>query len=150
MSLCFVPRTLQTFCFSYPGQSNALVNAGANEQRLTITRGPNGCLDGSLRSIMKLFAILVGKRNEHQRGDRDQYISVNQNNVIVPVRISVCLSSEMSVRLGAFVSVCLSVCLSVCQSIYLFVCLSVCLFVCLSVCLSVWLSDFLSICLLNF
>jgi hypothetical protein len=52
---------------------------------MIITRGPNGCLDGSLRSIMKYFAIVLGKRNEHQRGDRDSYITVNAANIAVQV-----------------------------------------------------------------
>jgi hypothetical protein len=53
---------------------------------MIIARGQYGCLDGSLRSIMKYFAILVGKRNEHQRGDRESYITVNAGNILVPVR----------------------------------------------------------------
>ncbi|GAU88686.1 hypothetical protein RvY_01335-2 [Ramazzottius varieornatus] len=64
--------TLQDFCWSYQGQRNFLRNTGALEQPLIITRGPNGCLDGSLHNIMKYFAICLGKRNEHQRGDRDK------------------------------------------------------------------------------
>ncbi|GAU88693.1 hypothetical protein RvY_01338 [Ramazzottius varieornatus] len=81
----YLSGVLQTFCFSYPGQSNNAVNTGATEQLLIVTRGQYGCLDGSLRSIMKLFAILVGKRNEHQRGDRETYITVFDSNIIVPV-----------------------------------------------------------------
>ena len=63
-----------------------MVNNGYKEQRLIITRGPGGCLDGTTRSIMKYFAILLGKRNEHQRGDRSSFIGVQDSNVIVPVR----------------------------------------------------------------
>ena len=101
-------RTLLTFCYSYQGQMNYLVNTGASEQPLVITGGPNGCLDGSLHNIMKYFAIVLGKRNEHQRGitrfnvweipycktflligDRDRYITVYDQNIIVPVRIKI-------------------------------------------------------------
>lgn len=78
-------RNPQSFCYSSPGQHNGLINSGAKEQLMVIARGTYGCLDGSLRSIMKYLAILVGRRNEHQRGDRDQYISVNQANIGVTV-----------------------------------------------------------------
>ncbi|GAU88695.1 hypothetical protein RvY_01340-1 [Ramazzottius varieornatus] len=73
----------QSFCYTYQGQTNPLVNNGATEQRLIITRGRYGCLDGSLRSIMKYWAIVVGKRNEHQRGDREKCIRVHQENVVI-------------------------------------------------------------------
>ena len=77
---------LQTFCHSYQGQVNFLVNGGAKFQRIIITRGfPYGCLDGTLHNIMKYFAIVLGKRNEHQRKDRDLHIGVNNANIAIQV-----------------------------------------------------------------
>ncbi|OQV17553.1 hypothetical protein BV898_08324 [Hypsibius exemplaris] len=62
---------LQTFCYSYQGQWNTAVDNRATEQLMLITRGPYGCLDGTLHSILKYFVIVLGKRNEHQRADRE-------------------------------------------------------------------------------
>ncbi|OQV17552.1 hypothetical protein BV898_08323 [Hypsibius exemplaris] len=62
---------LQTFCYSYQGQWNTAIDNRATEQLMLITRGTYGCLDGTLHSILKYFAIVLGKRNEHQRGDRE-------------------------------------------------------------------------------
>lgn len=110
----YASRDLQSFCYTHQGQTNPLVNSGATEQRLIITRGRYGCLDGSLRSIMKYWAIVVGKRNEHQRGtsgftraiysknvecsnfiyslhagDRERYIRVHQENVVIKAGINI-------------------------------------------------------------
>lgn len=77
---------LQTFCYSYQGQYNLLVNTGQPFQRMILVRGaPYGCLDGTLHNIMRYFAIILGKRNEHQRGDRETYINVINANIAVPV-----------------------------------------------------------------
>ncbi|XP_055338798.1 uncharacterized protein LOC129588547 [Paramacrobiotus metropolitanus] len=75
---------LQTFCYSYPGQNNVVINKGINEQRMVVTRGSYGCLDGVKHTLMRYFTIVLGKRNEHQRGDRDQYITVSTTNLGVP------------------------------------------------------------------
>ena len=74
------------FCFAYPGKVGLF--ASANEQRTIFTHGQYGCLGkaDSLPLLMKFWTILVGRRNEHERGDRDQYITVNQNALQFPVR----------------------------------------------------------------
>lgn len=86
-------RILQPFCYTFPGLNQGLINSGAKEQLLILTRGIYGCLDGSLRSIIRNLALLVGKRNEHQRGDRDNFIAVNDGNIVVPV--------SQTLRMGA-------------------------------------------------
>lgn len=68
---------------AYAGMVPRLVPS--REQRHVIARGPDGCLD-SLRSVMKYWVITLGRRNEHQRGDRDLYITVDMPNVLFPVR----------------------------------------------------------------
>ncbi|OQV25358.1 hypothetical protein BV898_01037 [Hypsibius exemplaris] len=71
------------YCYSYPGK---LSTAGATEQKLVLTHGEFGCLDsGSVADLMSYWTILTGRRNEHQRGDRDNYITVNNNNVAFPL-----------------------------------------------------------------
>jgi hypothetical protein len=56
------------------------------EQIVAIARGATGCLDGTLHSIMKYIAVALGKRYEHQRGDRDTYITMNNANVMSGVK----------------------------------------------------------------
>ena len=58
-----------------------LLGMGVKEQRVVIARGATGCLDGTLHSVMKFLVLVLGKRNEHQRGDRDAYIQMNQENL---------------------------------------------------------------------
>ncbi|OQV14385.1 Soluble calcium-activated nucleotidase 1 [Hypsibius exemplaris] len=66
----------RNFCYSYPGMNKA--SPSTTEQVVSIARGPTGCLQTSCQ-VQKYLAILLGKRNEHQRGDRDKYITVNSN-----------------------------------------------------------------------
>lgn len=62
------------------------------EQTITLARKANGCLleaasaAGTKASckIQRLIANVLGRRNEHQRGDRDAYITV-ANTVKLPV-----------------------------------------------------------------
>ncbi|OQV21526.1 putative Carbonic anhydrase 2 [Hypsibius exemplaris] len=74
-----------TLCYSHPGYASSYAKEGAKEQRLAVARGPYGCLpaDGKLRGVMRAVVNLLGKRNEHQRGDRDRYITVNNSNVLL-------------------------------------------------------------------
>ncbi|GAV06301.1 hypothetical protein RvY_16315 [Ramazzottius varieornatus] len=72
----------QTYCWSYPGVYLDL-RATTSEQIISLATGPTGCFDGTLHSLMKPMAIAMGKRNEHQRGDRDNFITVQSGNVAV-------------------------------------------------------------------
>ena len=76
------------YCFSAPGVDLNL-KGSTSEQIISLATGPTGCWDGTLHSLMKPMAIAMGKRNEHQRGDRDLYITMQNANVAVPV--SCCL-----------------------------------------------------------
>ncbi|OWA51014.1 hypothetical protein BV898_15516 [Hypsibius exemplaris] len=77
----FTPLTaaggLQTYCYSYPGKylydEKYATDRG---QVVSLARGASGCLT-SYCQILKYLAIILGKRNEHQRGDRDGYITVS-------------------------------------------------------------------------
>ncbi|XP_055341333.1 uncharacterized protein LOC129590236 isoform X2 [Paramacrobiotus metropolitanus] len=73
--------TPEPYCSAYPGMAIGL--SSASEQRHVIARGTNGCLD-SQRSVMKYWAMSLGRRNEHERGDRDLYLTMNNNNVVLP------------------------------------------------------------------
>ena len=74
----------QSYCYSYPGINIALKNTSL-EQVVSLARGSSGCWDGTQHSLMKYMAIVLGKRNEHQRGDRASSITVNSANVAVAV-----------------------------------------------------------------
>ena len=69
-------------CYVYPGIYVPYKEAGLKEQRMVLTEGPTGCFDGSLHSLMKYFTVILGKVNEHQRPDRDQFITVNTSALI--------------------------------------------------------------------
>ncbi|GAV04939.1 hypothetical protein RvY_15139, partial [Ramazzottius varieornatus] len=75
-------KTLEQYCSSAPGFDQAKQTAGKTEQRLVLARGPNGCFTGKNRDLMKYFAILLGKRFEHDRGDRNDYIDVSQTALV--------------------------------------------------------------------
>lgn len=66
-------------CFSFPGMYEAGRKQGMKEQRMIITRGPTGCLEGSDHRTLKYLALVAGKLNEHQRADRDNYIRLNSS-----------------------------------------------------------------------
>ncbi|XP_055338753.1 astacin-like metalloendopeptidase isoform X2 [Paramacrobiotus metropolitanus] len=70
-------------CFTSPG-IDPQTKATSEEQILSVARGSQGCLDGTLRSVMRLIVLVLGRRNEHQRSDRDQYITVYSENVTYP------------------------------------------------------------------
>ncbi|XP_055331261.1 low choriolytic enzyme-like [Paramacrobiotus metropolitanus] len=74
--------TRATRCSAWPGLYADARKRGLKEQRVFVTDGPTGCQDGSKHSIMKFFAITLGKLNEHQRADRDEYIKVNHANML--------------------------------------------------------------------
>ncbi|OQV22253.1 hypothetical protein BV898_03756 [Hypsibius exemplaris] len=75
-------KVKETRCFAYPGIYVPLKDSGAKEQRVVLTDGPTGCFDGSLHPLMKYFTVILGKINEHQRPDRDDFIRVNQGNLV--------------------------------------------------------------------
>ena len=58
-----------------------LAAKGIKEQRLVIARGHHGCLDGTIHSIMRYLVLVLGKRNEHERGDRAKYIQLLPENL---------------------------------------------------------------------
>lgn len=72
----FLYRNAKRGCHSLPGVSRHLVSTGSTEQKLILTSGPGGCFDGNIGTIMKYFVLVLGRRNEHQRPDRDDYIEV--------------------------------------------------------------------------
>ena len=77
-------KTYESMCYSFPGMLASAPRMEANgvsEQRLVIARGPTGCLDGTLHSIMRNLVVVLGKRNEAQRGDRDRFIQVYPGNI---------------------------------------------------------------------
>ncbi|GAV04592.1 hypothetical protein RvY_14856 [Ramazzottius varieornatus] len=71
--------TAEPYCYSYPGFYKDLQVSGKTEQRVVLARGPTGCFTGKLRDLMKFVVVTIGKRNEHQRGDRGDYIDVKQD-----------------------------------------------------------------------
>ncbi|XP_055350825.1 uncharacterized protein LOC129597360 [Paramacrobiotus metropolitanus] len=76
--------TPEQICYSFPGMltvAQKLVAVGIKEQRLVLARGRTGCLDGTIHSIMKYLAIALGLRNEHQRGDRNNWIQIYNGNL---------------------------------------------------------------------
>ena len=75
-----------TFCYSYPGINLALQQTTL-EQPVVLARGATGCLDTPC-NIMRYIALVLGKRNEHQRGDRDSWIIVQpDSSLAVPVSL---------------------------------------------------------------
>ncbi|GAU97116.1 hypothetical protein RvY_08469 [Ramazzottius varieornatus] len=84
-------KTFESMCYSFPGMLSSaprMAASGMTEQRLVIARGPTGCLDGTLHSIMKNLIVVLGKRNEHQRGDRDKFIEIYPGNITTDGRAS--------------------------------------------------------------
>ena len=79
----------QLYCWSYPGV-NLNLAATTSEQMISLATGPQGCLDGTMHSILKYLAIAMGKRNEHQRGDRNSSITMQESNLAVPVSYISC------------------------------------------------------------
>jgi hypothetical protein len=76
--------TPEVFCYSFPGMLSIapkLATQGIREQRLVIARGPSGCLDGTIHSVMKHLVVVLGKRNEHERGDRGKFIQLLPENL---------------------------------------------------------------------
>ncbi|OQV17550.1 hypothetical protein BV898_08321 [Hypsibius exemplaris] len=80
----------QTYCYAYPGMivpdcptsvPGCKGPTTNTEQLVSLARGPSGCWDGTLHSLMKFVAISLGKRNEHQRQDRNNSITINTNNI---------------------------------------------------------------------
>ncbi|GAV05369.1 hypothetical protein RvY_15516 [Ramazzottius varieornatus] len=69
-------------CSAYPGIFTGFQQAGYKEQRIVLVEGEQGCLDGTLHPIMKYFTIILGKINEHQRSDRDDFIKINETNLV--------------------------------------------------------------------
>ena len=74
-SVVFSRTTEEKQCSSYPGvyTDHAVTNT---EQAMVLARGPDGCLGGTHHNILKYFAIALGKRTEHQRPDRDDFIQI--------------------------------------------------------------------------
>lgn len=68
-------------CRTFPGVFQEYLASTDHEQRLVLTPGGQGCLDDSIGNIMKYFVLVLGRRNEHQRPDRDQYIQVHEKNI---------------------------------------------------------------------
>ncbi|XP_055338950.1 mucin-2-like [Paramacrobiotus metropolitanus] len=64
-------------CRTFPGVYYPFVASNQKEQRLILTSGGNGCLEGNIGKVMKFFVIVLGRRNEHQRPDRDDFIQVD-------------------------------------------------------------------------
>ena len=52
--------TEEIACSSYPGIYKPFLAAKRTEQRVVLARGPNGCFDGTQRTLMKLFTIILG------------------------------------------------------------------------------------------
>ncbi|GAU88355.1 hypothetical protein RvY_01066 [Ramazzottius varieornatus] len=75
-------------CHSLPGVSRHLVSTGSTEQKLILTSGPGGCFDGNIGTIMKYFVLVLGRRNEHQRPDRDNYIEVLHENILPGMEVA--------------------------------------------------------------
>ncbi|OWA53592.1 hypothetical protein BV898_18013 [Hypsibius exemplaris] len=73
--------TKEQYCSSYPGIYKPFLASKRTEERVVLATGENGCFDGSQRSLMKIFTIILGKRNEHQRPDRNKYLTFNPENV---------------------------------------------------------------------
>lgn len=85
--------TPEKICYSYPGMlavAPKLPLTGVREQRLVLARGDTGCFDGSLRSVMKYLAMILGIRNEHQRGDRADWIEMYPGNFTAGKHITYC------------------------------------------------------------
>ncbi|XP_055354860.1 uncharacterized protein LOC129600392 [Paramacrobiotus metropolitanus] len=74
--------TLSAVSFSFPGMHLEMAK-NSSEQVLCIARDTQSCSVNE-RCVLKFLAVLLGKRNEHQRGDRDQYITVNYKNLLIP------------------------------------------------------------------
>ena len=68
-------------CRTIPGVSQTIIRDGGTKQSMVLAPGPNGCFDGNLGNLMKYFVLVLGRRNEHQRPDRDSYINVNMDNI---------------------------------------------------------------------
>ncbi|XP_055353826.1 zinc metalloproteinase nas-8-like [Paramacrobiotus metropolitanus] len=74
-------KTAAKYCASWPGIYKAyLADKRKSEQRLVIARGDDGCM-GTQHDLMKMFTISMGRRNEHQRHDRDEHLTVNMSNI---------------------------------------------------------------------
>jgi hypothetical protein len=56
----FCSVTREKYCSSYPGIYKAFMASKKVEERVVLAHGPNGCFDGTLRSLMKLFTIILG------------------------------------------------------------------------------------------
>lgn len=134
--LSYRGSTPQSYCYSYPGVNLAMQKTSL-EQIVSLARGSTGCLS-SFCQIQKYIAIALSKRNEHQRGDRDTYITMA---AIVAVPVSGVLNfysngtDTQCVWLSVRLSVCLYLCLHICLLISVFACLSVSLPACLSACM---------------
>ena len=63
-------------CWSYPG----LLPSSGSGQKLGISAGQYGCLD-SKRLVMKTLFHVLGKRSEHNRPDRDDYLDMHLDNL---------------------------------------------------------------------
>jgi len=71
-----------------------MASSAKKEQTISIARKADGCLleaaaaarTTSKCKIQRFIANVLGKRNEHQRGDRDAYITMMPGNLKVPVR----------------------------------------------------------------
>lgn len=65
-------------CFSFPGRLRRAVNGQG--QKLLLKGGANGCLD-TAKDAAKFIANALGLRNEYNRPDRDQFITIRTENL---------------------------------------------------------------------
>ncbi|XP_055338751.1 uncharacterized protein LOC129588525 [Paramacrobiotus metropolitanus] len=83
----------QTVSFSYPGLNVKPYQNNAPEQIMSIARDSLNC-SMQPRCVLKMLAILLGLRNEHQRGDRDKYIELLNDNLLIPAAYRLYVSQE--------------------------------------------------------
>ncbi|XP_055352543.1 uncharacterized protein LOC129598590 [Paramacrobiotus metropolitanus] len=81
-------HALSDRCRTYPGKMANFEKAGWTEQPLVLTAGPAGCVGQGPRPLLKYFVLVLGKRNEHQRPNRDEYVHINEENLDAASRVA--------------------------------------------------------------
>ncbi|XP_055335992.1 uncharacterized protein LOC129586658 [Paramacrobiotus metropolitanus] len=73
----------EQYCKAFPGFRHSFAQKG-RDQLFVVPRGPDSCLNETLVGLMKGWAITLGRLNEHQRWDRNEYIRLHPENIDFP------------------------------------------------------------------
>ncbi|XP_055352549.1 LOW QUALITY PROTEIN: uncharacterized protein LOC129598594 [Paramacrobiotus metropolitanus] len=72
-------------CYTVPGRLRA---NHTGEQIMVLTDGDDGCFHEGPRSLMKYLTLSVGKRNEHQKAIRNDFLDISLDNVLPSMRMA--------------------------------------------------------------